>query len=96
MSAASTPVKNAGSVLVFPIKSKTGIDVMSMNLLLEKETDPVAWRGPIIAGTVKQSWTDVIWNEVDFMFFDIPPGNGDAAYCFSVQTIGNAALRNQT
>lgn len=62
---------------LFPIKSKTGIDVMSINLLLEKDTDPVVWRGPIIAGTVKQFWTDVIWNEVDFMFIDMPPGTGD-------------------
>lgn len=62
---------------LFPIKSKTGIDVMSINLLLEKDTDPVVWRGPIIAGTVKQFWTDVIWNDVDFMFIDMPPGTGD-------------------
>jgi predicted Fe-Mo cluster-binding NifX family protein len=50
---------------------------MSVNLLLENDTDPVVWRGPIIAGTVKQFWTDVIWNEVDFMFIDMPPGTGD-------------------
>ncbi len=50
---------------------------MSINLLLENETDPVIWRGPIIAGTVKQFWTDVIWNDVDVMFIDLPPGTGD-------------------
>jgi len=50
---------------------------MSINLLLENDTDPVVWRGPIIAGTVKKFWTDVIWNDVDFMFMDIPPGTGD-------------------
>lgn len=60
-----------------PIKSKTGIDIMSINLLLENDTDPVVWRGPIIAGTVKQFWTDVIWDNVDYMFIDMPPGTGD-------------------
>ena len=62
---------------IFPIKSKTGIDIMSINLLLENDTDPVIWRGPIIAGTVKQFWTDAIWGDVDFMFIDMPPGTGD-------------------
>ncbi|RBP43989.1 Mrp/NBP35 family ATP-binding protein [Garciella nitratireducens] len=62
---------------LFPVKSKTGIDIMSINLLLKNDTDPVVWRGPIIAGTVKQFWTDVIWNDVDFMFIDMPPGTGD-------------------
>lgn len=62
---------------LFPVKSKTGIDVMSINLLLEDETDPVVWRGPVIAGTVKQFWSDVIWNDVDYMFVDMPPGTGD-------------------
>jgi Mrp family chromosome partitioning ATPase len=62
---------------IFPVKSKTGVDVMSINLLLENETDPVVWRGPIIAGTVKQFWTDVVWNNVDYMFIDMPPGTGD-------------------
>ncbi len=62
---------------LFPVKSKTGIDLMSINLLLENDTDPVVWRGPIIAGTVKQFWTDVIWKDVDFMFVDMPPGTGD-------------------
>ena len=62
---------------IYPIKSKTGIDIMSVNLLLENDTDPVIWRGPIIAGTVKQFWTDVIWSDVDYMFIDMPPGTGD-------------------
>jgi Mrp family chromosome partitioning ATPase len=62
---------------LFPVKSKTGIDVMSVNLLLENTTDPVVWRGPLIAGMVKQFWTDVIWDDVDFMFIDMPPGTGD-------------------
>ncbi|NLZ45225.1 MAG: Mrp/NBP35 family ATP-binding protein [Clostridiales bacterium] len=62
---------------LFPVKTKTGIDIMSVNLLLEDDTDPVVWRGPIIAGTVKQFWTDVIWSDVDYMFIDMPPGTGD-------------------
>jgi Mrp family chromosome partitioning ATPase len=62
---------------ILPAKTKTGIDIMSVNLLLENDTDPVVWRGPIIAGTVKQFWTDVIWSDVDIMFIDMPPGTGD-------------------
>ena len=62
---------------LFPVSTKTGIDVMSVNLLLEDETRPVVWRGPVIAGTVKQFWTDVIWDDVDYMFIDMPPGTGD-------------------
>lgn len=62
---------------LFPVKTKTGIDIMSINLILENDTDPVLWRGPIIAGTVKQFWTDVIWSDIDFMFIDMPPGTGD-------------------
>ncbi len=62
---------------IFPVASKFGVDMMSINLLLENETDPVVWRGPIIAGTVKQFWTDVIWKDVDVMFIDMPPGTGD-------------------
>ncbi len=70
--------KAKGSELgIFPVKTKTGIDVMSVNLLLENDTDPVLWRGPILGGTVKQFWTDVIWGDVDYMFFDMPPGTGD-------------------
>ncbi len=62
---------------VLPIPSKMGTDIMSINLLLEDESAPVVWRGPIIAGTVKQFWTDVIWSDVDFLFVDMPPGTGD-------------------
>ena len=62
---------------IYPVASKTGIEVMSVNLLLENDTDPVVWRGPVIAGAVKQFWTDVIWGDVDFMFVDMPPGTGD-------------------
>ena len=64
---------------LFPVKTKSGIEIMSINLLLENDTDPVLWRGPIIAGTVKQFWTDVIWSDIDFMFIDMPPGTGDVA-----------------
>jgi len=53
------------------------VEVMSLNLLTENETDPVIWRGPVIAGTVKQFWTDVIWGELDYLFVDMPPGTGD-------------------
>ena len=62
---------------MFPPQTKTGIEVMSLNLLVDEETKPVVWRGPVIAGTVKQFWTDVVWNEVDYMFVDMPPGTGD-------------------
>lgn len=62
---------------IFPVVTKKGIKVMSVNLLLEHDTDPVIWRGPVIAGTVKQFWTDVIWDDVDYMFVDMPPGTGD-------------------
>ena len=62
---------------LLPVASKTGIDIMSVNLLLEDETRPVVWRGPVIAGMVKQFWTEVVWNEVDYLFVDMPPGTGD-------------------
>ncbi len=62
---------------MIPARSKFGIDIMSVNLMLENETDPVVWRGPVIAGVVKQFWTDVIWDDVDYMFVDMPPGTGD-------------------
>ncbi|MBO5744055.1 MAG: Mrp/NBP35 family ATP-binding protein [Clostridia bacterium] len=61
---------------LLPVRTKTGIDVMSINLLLENDTDPVVWRGPVIGGTVKQFWTDVIW-DTEYMFIDMPPGTGD-------------------
>ncbi len=62
---------------MFPLQSKTGIKIMSVNLLLDEEDKPVVWRGPVIAGVVKQFWTDVVWDEVDYMFVDMPPGTGD-------------------
>ena len=62
---------------LLPAKSSLGISVMSLNFLLENEDDPVIWRGPLIAGAVKQFWTDVIWGEVDYMVVDLPPGTGD-------------------
>lgn len=64
-------------VSIFPVNAKTGIQLMSINLLLENDTDPVVWRGPIIANTVKQFWSKVIWKDIDFMFIDMPPGTGD-------------------
>ena len=67
---------HADEVGCYPVQSRTGIDVMSVNLLLEHESDPVVWRGPIIAGTVKQFWQEVIWKDVDFLFVDMPPGTG--------------------
>lgn len=62
---------------MLPRVTKGGIEIMSVNLLLDSETDPVVWRGPIIAGMVKSFWTDVVWGEVDYMFVDMPPGTGD-------------------
>ena len=62
---------------LYPALTKGGIQVMSINLLLDNATDPVVWRGPVIAGAVKQFWTDVIWEDVDYMFVDMPPGTGD-------------------
>ena len=62
---------------IIPAVTKTGIQMISVNLLLANETDPVVWRRPVTAGTVKQFWTDVIWKDVDYMFVDMPPGTGD-------------------
>jgi len=62
---------------LYPVRTPSGIDVMSINLLLENQTDPVLWRGPVLGGAVKQFWTDVIWKDVDFLFVDMPPGTGD-------------------
>ena len=62
---------------IFPVKTKKGISVMSINLLLENEGDPVVWRGPVVAGAVGQFWTDVVWGDIDVMFIDCPPGTGD-------------------
>ena len=62
---------------IFPVETEEGIKVMSINLLLDHETDPVVWRGPVVAGAVKQFWSDVQWGDVDYMFVDLPPGTGD-------------------
>ena len=62
---------------ILPAETETGINIISVNLLLENETDPVVWRSPIITGTVKQFWTDVVWKDIDYMFVDMPPGTGD-------------------
>jgi Mrp family chromosome partitioning ATPase len=62
---------------IIPLQSSTGIKIMSINLLLEHDTDPVIWRGPLLGKTVKQFWTDVIWGNIDYMFIDMPPGTGD-------------------
>lgn len=64
---------------LYPALTRTGIQVMSINLLLDNPADPVVWRGPVIAGAVKQFWTDVIWEDVDYMFVDMPPGTGDVS-----------------
>ncbi|MBE6023811.1 MAG: Mrp/NBP35 family ATP-binding protein [Cellulosilyticum sp.] len=62
---------------LYPVPSKTEIDIMSINLLLDKPTDPVVWRGPVIAGAVKQFWEEVIWENEEYLFVDMPPGTGD-------------------
>lgn len=62
---------------ILPMESEKGIRIMSLNLLLDHDTDPVVWRGPIIANAVRQFWTDVVWEEVDYLFVDMPPGTGD-------------------
>ena len=62
---------------LIPVTTETGLQIMSINLILETETEPVVWRGPVIAGAVTQFWTDVLWNNVDYMFVDMPPGTGD-------------------
>ena len=64
---------------IVPVSTRTGIQLMSVNLLLEHDTDPVIWRGPVIGGVVQQFWGDVLWNDVDYMFVDMPPGTGDVA-----------------
>lgn len=64
---------------IIPAKTKTGIEVISINLLLDNETDPVLWRGPIVGNMVKSFYEDVLWHDIDFMFIDMPPGTGDVA-----------------
>ena len=63
--------------LLVPATSSTGVEVISSNMLLENETDPVIWRGPVIAGAVKQFWSETLWQDIDYMFVDMPPGTGD-------------------
>ena len=72
-----TECQGANEDGLYPALSRSGIQIMSINLLLDNPDDPVVWRGPVIAGAVKQFWTDVIWEDVDFMFVDMPPGTGD-------------------
>ena len=72
-----TEKASANELGIFPLLTSTGIGTMSVNNLLENDTDPVVWRGPVIAGTVKQFWTDVLWGDVDYLFVDMPPGTGD-------------------
>ena len=62
---------------ILPAVTQGGVKLMSLNLLIEHETDPVVWRGPVIAGAVEQFWTDVVWGELDYLFVDMPPGTGD-------------------
>ena len=72
-----TECQGASEDGLYPALSKGGIQIMSINLLLDDPAAPVVWRGPVIAGAVKQFWTDVIWDNVDYMFVDMPPGTGD-------------------
>ena len=72
-----TECQGANDDGLYPALTRTGIQVMSINLLLDNPADPVVWRGPVIAGAVKQFWTDVIWENVDYLFVDMPPGTGD-------------------
>ena len=72
-----TECQGANDEGLYPAMTRTGIQVMSINLLLDNPADPVVWRGPVIAGAVKQFWTDVIWEDVDYLFVDMPPGTGD-------------------
>ena len=65
--------------MIFPVESKTGITVMSVNALLEDTTDPVVWRGPVLSGVIEQFWNNVVWGDIDVMFVDMPPGTGDVA-----------------
>ena len=72
-----TECQGANDDGLYPALTRTGIQVMSINLLLDNPADPVVWRGPVIAGAVKQFWTDVVWEDVDYLFVDMPPGTGD-------------------
>lgn len=70
-------IRGVNENTMLPVSSKTGIRIMSINLFLEEPTNPVVWRGPVLAGALKQFWTDVAWGDVDYMFVDMPPGTGD-------------------
>lgn len=72
-----TGLATSSELGILPVETKTGVKVMSVNLLLEHTTDPVVWRGPVISGVVTHFWTDVVWGEVDYLFVDMPPGTGD-------------------
>ena len=75
-----TEKAHGNETTIFPVKSKKyGVDIMSINVLLENESDPVVWRGPVIGGTVRQFWSDTLWDNVDYLFVDMPPGTGDVA-----------------
>ena len=75
-----TEIAQGNETTIFPVKSKKyGVDIMSINVLLENESDPVVWRGPVIGGTVRQFWSDTLWDNVDYLFVDMPPGTGDVA-----------------
>jgi Mrp family chromosome partitioning ATPase len=75
-----TDVKACGTEeLIYPVETEDGIKVMSLNFLIENENDPVIWRGPVIGSTVKQFWTDVLWEDLDYLLIDMPPGTGDVA-----------------
>ena len=75
-----TEKEQGNETTIFPVKSKKyGVDIMSINVLLENESDPVVWRGPVIGGTVRQFWSDTLWDNVDYLFVDMPPGTGDVA-----------------
>jgi Mrp family chromosome partitioning ATPase len=75
-----TDVKACGTEeCLYPVETEDGIKVMSLNFLIENENDPVIWRGPVIGNTVKQFWTDVLWEDLDYLLIDMPPGTGDVA-----------------
>lgn len=76
--ATETP-KGNGNNEIIPVETKSGIKIMSTNLLLQNETDPVLWRGPVLGGAIQQFWSDVVWGDIDVMFVDMPPGTGDVA-----------------
>ena len=72
-----TEMATANETTLFPVRTKTGIEAMSLNLLLEDPTSPVIWRGPVLAGLIKQFWTDVAYGDIDELYIDMPPGTGD-------------------